>query len=72
MATSWQAAKLTAATKKQSGKRVSIAEVGTVEGETLARQLAVAVNDHGATGVFLTEDGQENHFFQAPPVPDDD
>ena len=73
IATSRQAADLVAADlTNKKGARVSVSEVGTVQDETLAGHLAVAALDHGATGVFVTEDGKEIHYVEAPPIPDDD
>jgi hypothetical protein len=54
-------------TKK--GSRVSVTEVGTVQGETLAKQIAFAVVRHKITGVFVTDDGETLYFFKAPPIP---
>ena len=67
IATSRVAADVVAAnltTKK--GATVSVAEVGTIQDETLAAHIAVAVLDHGATGVFITEDGKEIHYSESP------
>jgi hypothetical protein len=67
VATSREAAeKLQAKMAEMYGRKVSIAEVGTVEGETLAMQLAVAVLNHGAKGAMVSEDGERCFFFQAP------
>ena len=55
-------------TKK--GARVSVCEMGTVHDETLAGHIAVSVLDHGATGIFVTEDGETIHYLEAPPMPE--
>src|SRR5687767_10835517 len=73
IATSRTAADIVAADlTNKKGAKVSVAEVGTVNGETLTEHLAVAVLDHGATGVFVTETGKEFQHLEAPPVPDGD
>jgi hypothetical protein len=67
VATTREAAKKMAAwIKEKTGLRVAVAEVGTVTGEKLSMQIALAVLDQGATGVFATDDGQTMYFFQAP------
>jgi hypothetical protein len=64
VATSRQAADVVAADlTNKKGARVSVSEVGTVHDETLAEHLTVATLDHGATGVFVTEDGKEIDYF---------
>jgi len=57
------AADLTART----GKTVSVAELGTVPGQMLGNEIARSISSQGATGVFVTEDGKENYFFNAVP-----
>jgi hypothetical protein len=67
VATSRQAADVVAAdltTKK--GAKVSVCEVGTAQDETLAGHMAVSVLDHGATCVFVTEDGKQMQCVEAP------
>ncbi len=56
----------------KKGAKVSVSEVGTVQDETFAGHLTVAALDHGPTGVFVTEDGKEVHYFEAPLAPEDD
>ena len=71
--TSWQAAKVMQDDiRKKDKKRVSIAEIGAVQGETLARQIAIAVIDEGATGIHVSDDGEILYYFQAPPVQEDE
>jgi hypothetical protein len=68
VATTREAADACAANlRKITGKRISVSEVGTVQGERLAAQIAAAVIEHGATGVFITDDGETSSYFQAPP-----
>jgi hypothetical protein len=52
------------------GKKLSVAAVGSVPGETLAHHIAVAVLQYGAKGCYLTDDGETMQFFLAPPVPE--
>src|SRR4051794_3184405 len=67
VATTRDAAKKVAATmEEQQGKRVSICELGTVQGATLARHIALAVIELGARGIFATDDGETFCFFLAP------
>jgi hypothetical protein len=54
----------------KKGARVSVSEMGSVQDETLAGHLAVSVLDRGATGVFVTDDGEAIHYFEAPPSPE--
>ena len=70
VATNHRAAmKLAAISKEKHGKKVAVCEVGSLGGETLADHIAKAVIDHGANGVFFSEDGENLQFFDAPPVP---
>ena len=63
------AMKLAVISKERHGKKVAVCEVGSTGGETLAAHIAKAVIDHGANGVFFSEDGENLQFFDAPPVP---
>ena len=58
------AAKLT----QNNGKPVSVSEVGTQPGSTLADRIGVAVVVGGANGVFVTDDGKTVQWFDAPPA----
>src|SRR4051812_19656171 len=70
LATSFEAAKVVRDhLRKQTSKNISICEVGTLQGETLASQIALAVVDQGATGVYVSEGGEENYYFAARPCP---
>src|SRR4051794_28539772 len=51
---------------KKKGVPVAVAEVGTVQGETLAGQFAVAVVDQGAVGAYFTDDGKTLIFVSPP------
>jgi len=53
-----------------SGKMISITECGSAEYETMAARFSEPMRDRAVTGMFITEEGQENCFFQAPPLPD--
>src|SRR6185295_17530961 len=55
IATSRQAADVVAAVlSEKKGARVSVAEIGTVQDETLAGHIVVSVLEHGATGIFIS------------------
>ena len=70
IATSGPAADVVAADlSAKKGARISVSEIGTVLDETLAGHMTVSVLDHGATGVFVTDDGKTIHYFEAPPMP---
>ena len=73
LATDREAAKrLLPQLKNQHGKRVAIAEIGTIHGESLAAQLSSSVLHHGANGAFATDDGETFSFFFAPAIRTDD
>lgn len=70
VATTRQAAqKLAVKMTEAKGGKISIAQVGSVEGETLAVHAATAVLNHGARGILATDDGETFNFFEAPPPP---
>jgi hypothetical protein len=72
VATSRQAADVMAADlTKKKGATVSVAEIGIVQDETLAGHMVTAVLENGATGVFVTEDGKQSYYFEAPPAPNE-
>jgi hypothetical protein len=50
------------------GAAISVAEVGTVQEETLAGEIARSVLEEGATGLFVTENGTDVDYFEAPSV----
>lgn len=54
---------------ENKGKPVSVAEIGATPGNTLAVQVALAVFDFGATGIYATDDGETVAYFPAPPKP---
>ncbi len=71
VATTGEAAQILAASMTASkGERVSVAEVGTIQGETLSNQIAISVCRLGATGVHATDDGKSLYYFKAPPAHD--
>lgn len=66
VATAEAAAKVMVETRRSKGQRISSSRLGTVEGETFEAQLAVAMRDHNATGVWFTDDGRTLKFLKAP------
>ena len=50
----------------KKGAKVSVSEVGTVHDGTLTGHMATSVLDHGATCVFVTEDGKQMQCFESP------
>jgi hypothetical protein len=65
------AKKMADAVHAAQGRQLSVAAVGSVQGETLANHIALAVLGHGAKGCYVTDDGETMQFFLAPPVPKD-
>ena len=69
-ATNRQAADVMAAKLTQNtGRPVTVSETGPQTGATLAERITYAVVVGNANGVFVTDDGKNVQWFEAPPAP---